>query len=153
MANEFSTAGARLGYVAETTAGTMPTSGFTKIPNIKSIPEFNETPEVLDVTDLSDTVSRRGIPGLKSLPDAKGFTCNNTSAFRTAWDTLVTAYGTAKAAGKAIWFEISIPNEESFFFSGAPIPLGIDAMEVGNVAELTAYIIPNTVHGWDTAST
>ena len=153
MANEFSTAGIQLGYAAETTAGTRPTTGYTKIPNVKSMPDFNETPDVLDVTDLSDTVYRRGIPGLKALPDAKGFTCNHTAALRTAWSTLVSAYQTAKAAGKAIWFEISIPDDESFFFSGAPVPLGIDAAEVGNVAELTAYIIPNYVEGYATAST
>lgn len=153
MANEFSTAGAKLGYVAETTAGTRPTSGFTNIPNVKGTPDFNETPDVLDVTDLSDTVYRRGIPGLKGLPDAKGFTCNNTSALRTAWSTLVSAYATAKAAGKAIWFEISIPDEDSYYFSGAPVPLGIDGMEVGDVAEITAYIVPNTIEGWAAAST
>ena len=59
MANEISTAGILLKYAVETTAGTRPTTGFTQIPNVKSIPEFNAEPSNLEVTDLSDTVWKR----------------------------------------------------------------------------------------------
>ncbi len=59
MALELSTAGVLLKYACETTAGTRPTTGYTQIPNIKSIPDFNPEPESLEVTDLSDTEWRR----------------------------------------------------------------------------------------------
>ena len=59
MANEFSTAGIQLGYAVEATAGTRPTTGYTNIPGIKSMPEFNPEPSSLEVTDLSDTVWKR----------------------------------------------------------------------------------------------
>ena len=59
MANEFSTAGITLKYAVEATAGTRPTTGFTAIPGIKSMPEFNPEPSSLEVTDLSDTVWKR----------------------------------------------------------------------------------------------
>lgn len=58
MANEFSTAGITLKY-AVATGTTRPTSGYTTIPSIKSMPEFNPEPSSLEVTDLSDTVWKR----------------------------------------------------------------------------------------------
>ena len=59
MANELSTAGVSVQYCVETTAGTKPTTGFTVIPNIKSIPDLNPEPSSLEVTDLSDTEWKR----------------------------------------------------------------------------------------------
>ena len=153
MALEISTAGISVKYVAETTAGTRPTAGYTAIPNIKETPDFNPEPSTLEVTDLSDTVWKRYIAGLKDPGGAIQFTANLTSGFKTAWETLVTAYGTAKAAGKAIWFEIAVPTIGSFYFAGIPSELGISGMQVDAVAEVSAYITPNQIHGWDTSST
>ena len=65
MANEISTAGVLLKYKVESTAGTKPTGAYTVIPNIVSTGELNSEPDNLEVTDLSDTVWRRYIPGLK----------------------------------------------------------------------------------------
>ena len=59
MAQELSTAGVLLKYAVETTAGTRPTTGYTTVPSIKSIPDLNPEPESLEVTDLSDTEWRR----------------------------------------------------------------------------------------------
>ena len=59
MALELSTSGVLLKYAVESTAGTRPTTGYTQVPNIKSIPDFNPEPESLEVTDLSDTEWRR----------------------------------------------------------------------------------------------
>lgn len=155
MANELSTAGVFLKYAVEATAGTRPTSGYTVIPNIKAIPDLNPEPSNLDVTDLSDLEYKRYIPGLKDVGGAIAFTANNTEAFQTAWDeTLVTAAETAHADGKATWFEVAIPAMgKSFFFSGMPSPIGLSAIEVDSVLETEAYVVPNTVHGWDTSST
>lgn len=153
MALEFSTAGVTLGYCAETTAGTRPTASFTNIPGIKGIPSMNESPNNLQVTDLSDTVRHRYIPGLVAGGDALAFNANLTAAFKTAWEGLMTAYATAKASGKAIWFEVKVPGFFSFYFTGAPVELGMPAMEVDAVLETEAYIVPNTITGWATSST
>ena len=59
MAMELSPAGVLLKYCVEATSGTRPTQGFTQIPSIKAIPDFNPEPESLEVTDLSDTEWRR----------------------------------------------------------------------------------------------
>lgn len=149
MALELSTAGVTVQYVAETTAGTRPTTGYTKIPNIKSIPDLNPEPSSLEVTDLSDTEWKRYIPGLKDPGGSLAFGANNCEAFQTAWAALVTAAETAKAAGKAIWFAIVIPGlTNSFYFAGTPAALGLGAMEVDAVAEVESHITPTAVAGW-----
>ena len=153
MALELSTAGVSLKYCVETTAGTRPTASYTAVPNIKETPDFNPEPSTLEVTDLSDTVWKRYIAGLKDPGGALSFTANLTSAFKTAWETLVTAYTTGIASSKATWFEINVPTVGSFYFAGIPSELGINGMSVDAVAEVSVYITPNKIHGWDTAST
>ena len=153
MALELSTAGVSLKYCVETTAGTRPTASYTAVPNIKETPDFNPEPSTLEVTDLSDTVWKRYIAGLKDPGGALSFTANLTSAFKTAWETMVTAYTTAASSSKATWFEINVPTVGSFYFAGIPSELGINGMSVDAVAEVSVYITPNKIHGWDTAST
>lgn len=153
MALEISTAGILLKYKAEGTAGTRPTSGYVTIPNIKETPDLNPEPNSLEVTDLSDLVWKRYIAGLKDPGGSLAFTANLTSAFKTAWATLTSAYTTAAGSGKAVWFEIMVPTIGSFYFAGIPSDLGLNGMQVDSVAEITVYIAPNQIHGWDTSST
>lgn len=149
MALELSTAGVKIGYAVETTAGTKPTTGYTNIPNVKSIPDLNPAPASLEVTDLSDTEWKRYIPGLKDPGGSIALTCNLTAAFMTAWETLVSASETAADSSKATWFEITVPGlTDKFYFAGVPSPLGLNAMEVGSVLEVSAYIAPNQIEGW-----
>ena len=153
MAQELSTAGVLLKYAASTSGLTRPTVGYTTVPNIKAIPDFNPEPESLEVTDLSDTEWRRYIAGLKDPGGALSFTANLTTGFKTAWETLVSAYNTAIAANHCIWFEIMVPSFGSFYFAGIPSNLGMTAMDVNAVLEIEAYVTPNQIHGWDTSST
>lgn len=153
MAMELSTAGVLLKYAVEATAGTRPTTGYTQVPGIKAIPDFNPEPESLEVTDLSDTEWRRYIAGLKDPGGALSFTANLTTAFKTAWETLVSASETAAGSSKATWFEIMVPDFGSFYFAGIPSPLGMSAMDVNAVLEIEAYVTPNQIEGWETSST
>jgi len=152
MANELSTAGILLKYATESTAGTRPTTAYTVIPNIVSTGEINGAPDSLEVTDLSDTVWRRYIPGLKDPGGALSFTANLTPAFRTAWEAVVTAYE-ALTGGKAMWFEIMVPEVGSFYFAGIPSALGINAYEINSVNTVDVQITPNQIEGWATSST
>jgi len=152
MANEISTAGILLKYAPETTSGTRPTTGYTTIPNIKTIPDFNPAPSNLEVTDLSDTVWKRYIEGLKDVGGSLAFGANFTTAFKTAWETMVSAYSTAMASNKATWFEIAVPNFGSFYFAGIPSELGLASANVDEVFGGDVYITPNQVHGWDEPS-
>ena len=150
---EFSSAGVQLRYAVETTAGSRPTSGYKVIPSIKGSPDFNAEPSQLDVTDFSDLVWKRSIAGLRDAGGALAFSANMTASFKTAWNSCVSAFATAKASNKATWFEVAIPNFDSFYFAGQPIELGLKAMDVDSVVEADGYIVPNNIVGWATSST
>ena len=147
MALEFSTLGIKLNYVIETSAGTRPTSGVTNIPDIKNIPGFDLSPNQLPVTNLSDD-TERFIPGIKTLGGDKTITANHTVALRSKWASLVSAAETAWACGKSTWFEVEIPNEDSFWFAGIPTMQGLADITVDSVLEAQLHIIPNQIVGF-----
>ena len=153
MALELSTAGIEVKWAVETTKGTRPVSGYTTIPNVKSIPGYNPEPSSLQVTDLSDEEWHRYIPGLKDPGGAIGFTVNYNATFLTAWQALMTAYETAKESDLSVWIEFSIPNTNSFYFAAIPSALGFNGAEVDSVLENVAYVTPNGEPVWAAAST
>ena len=154
MAIALSTAGILVKYCTETTAGTRPTTGYTEIPDVKSIPEFGSDVNTLQSTPLSATQNHTYIEGLKDSGGAVGLTVNLSDAFMTAWDNLISAYNTANSSSKATWFEYAIPGmAKSFFFPGKPVSLGFGGADVDAVLEDTANIIPVGDYTWATAST
>lgn len=147
MANEVSTAGVKVYYGVNSTRPTA-AADYTQIPNIKATPDLNPEPSNLDVTDLTDAVWKRYIPGLKDPGGSLAFTANNTDAFQTAWTALMTAYA-GKGASDQMWFCIVIPGlTNAFFFAGIPTELGLKGMEVDAVAEVDCYVTPNNIAGW-----
>lgn len=152
MALEFNTIGVKIGYCVETTAGTRPTSSYTNVPDIKEIPEINMSPSNLDVTNLVDQY-KRYIPGVKDAGNDVALTANLTANLKTVWTALVSAAESAWTSGKATWFEIKIPNFDSFYFAGMPSEMGVSSMGVDAVVEAQLHIIPNQIAGWAAAST
>ena len=151
MALEFNTIGVKLKYCVETTAGTRPTSGYTNIPDVKEIPEIQMNPSQLEVTNLVDQY-KRYIPGVQDPGSDFNATANMTSALKTLWASLCTAAQSAWNSGNATWFEVAIPNFDSFYFAGLPVELGMSAQGVDAVEEAALHIIPNQIAGWATAS-
>ncbi len=152
MALELNTIGVKIKYVVETSAGTRPTTGYTNIPDIKEIPSIELTPNQLQVTNLVDGIHRY-IPGVKDPGSDFAMTANMTASLKTLWASLVSAADTAWAGGKATWFEISIPNYDSFYFAGLPVEQGFNGAGVDAVLESTLHITPNQIAGWASAST
>ena len=156
MANELSTAGVLVKYAVEQAAGSRPTTGYTTIPNIRSTLTLTRSRPVWRLQTCRTPNTSALYRALKSVDGALPFLASNTNAFQTLWGTLVSAYTSAAAAtpAKSVWFEIMVPGlTESFFFAGVPSPLGLGAMDVDAVAEITAYITPNLIQGWATKST
>ena len=138
-----STAGIQLLYAVESTAGTRPTTGYTRIYGVKSTPSLNPSPETLETTTLDETEYKTYIDGLKDLGGALEFTFNLTQDLIDTWDALMTAYETGKATGKATWFTIVVPGlTESFYFTGNPSNMGLPETSVSSVLEITNYITP-----------
>lgn len=152
MALEFNTIGVKLKYAVEASAGTRPVSGFVQIPDIKSTPAIDINPNKIEVTNLEDEY-RRYIDGVKDVGDSFDFTANLTADLKDKWNSCVSAAKAAWASQKATWFEISIPNFDSFYFAGIPGELGVNELGVDAVIESTLHIVPNQIGGWATAST
>lgn len=149
MSQRYSTAGMFLCYAVESSAGSRPTTGYTKIPEIKSMPSFNPAPDTIDSTTLSETEYRTYVEGLKDLGGALEYGANLTADLITAWQTCVTAHDTAEASDKATWFAVVHPKlEKAVFFKGDPSPLGLNEASVGAMAETTLYITPNSAPEW-----
>ena len=143
MAINLSTAGVKLMYAVEETAGARPTSGYKHIKGAKSTPSLNPSPETLETTTLDETEYKTYIDGLKDLGGALEFTFNLTEELIELWDGLMEEYETAKVAGKATWFTIVIPRlTESFYFTGNPSAMGLPETSVSAVLEITNYITP-----------
>lgn len=143
MAINLSTAGVQLQYAVETTAGTRPTTGYTRIKGIKSTPSLNPSPDTLETTTLDELEYKTYIDGLKDLGGALEFTFNLTEELITTWDSLMEAYEAGKATGKATWFTIVVPGlTNSFYFTGNPSAMGLPETSVNSVLEITNYITP-----------
>lgn len=135
------TAGITLGWAVELTAGTRPTTGYVTLPDLKSTPALDAAPEQLETTTLRATKFKTYIAGLKDLGGALEFGFNYTELLITDWESMLEAYETAAAAGKAMWFEIKSPRlEKSTFFTGEPSPLGTPESGVNAVWEAKGYI-------------
>lgn len=143
MAINLSTAGVHIKYATESTAGTRPTTGYTDLEGVKSIPSMNPSPENLDTTSLNEIEYKTSIPGLKDLGGALEFKFNLTEDFITLWETMMTAYETAKATNKQTWYTIEVPGlSKAIFFTGDPTSLGSPEMAVNSVLETSTYITP-----------
>ena len=152
MANAVSTAGMYLKYCA---GATRPTSGYTIIPGCKAIPALFNDPNTLQSTPLSATKNHTYIEGLGDSGGAIAVTVNDYKAFRSAWDTLLTAYGNM-TTGQEMWFEVAYPDGsdlDSFYFPGKPLPLGFGGAEVDSVLENNANILPVGDYTFAAAST
>lgn len=149
MSIRLSTAGITLKYAVESTKGTKPTTGYTEVPEIKEIPEINPEPSTLETTTLKETEYKTYIDGLKDLGGALTFVANLTDDFKTTWESIMTAYETAKEGGKAIWWLIDIPGiTEGCYFTGNPSNLGVPGASVDSVLEVNVYITPTNAPTW-----
>lgn len=155
MALDFISAGMAVKYCVEATAGTRPTTGYTEIPGVKSIPEFGGEPNTVQTTTLAAQKFHTYVMGLQDPGGSIGLTVNDRSDFRTAWTALMTAYA-GLTGGKQIWFEFAYPADsglDSFYFTGTPAELSFGGAEVDEVLENTAYIVPTGEPAWAAAST
>lgn len=153
---DLSTAGVKLYYGVEASAGVRPTalSAYTRLEGIKEIPEMNPAPDTIETTSLDETEYKTYVDGLKDLGGALGFNFNLTQAFITVWDNLISAFEAGKAASKATWFVVVIPGiTKALYFKGNPSKLGLPSVTVNAVIETTAYITPTAAPIWEVQPT
>lgn len=145
-----STLGVTFGYGVETTAGTKPAS-FTQLDRINSIGGISLSTEQIDASALEDYQTKY-VAGRQDSGGTWSVTINFTDETATEWDTLIGAYNTAKASGKAMWFEVIVPDQTDAFFVVAQPPQLIPMPEISQNGLLTVEIQLVVVEykGWDT---
>jgi uncharacterized repeat protein (TIGR02543 family) len=151
MAIDLISAGVKLYYAVETTPGSRPTtlSGYTQLLGVKEIPEINPEPETIESTTLDNIEYKTYVEGLKDLGGSLGFTFNLTQEFVTAWEELISASTAGEEDQLSTWFVIIIPGiTKALYFKGKPSPLGLPAISVNSLLEITAYIVPTGEPQW-----
>ena len=101
--------GVKIGYAVEETAGTKPTTGYTHIPDIKSTPSLNTTPNTADATTFDNKEFTTYVELLKDLGGALEFNANFTEELKTTWETMMTAYGMMHASYRTRSFASILP--------------------------------------------
>lgn len=153
MGIAFSTAGMKVLYAMETTAGTRPTTGYKEIPDIKSTPDYNTEPNGIDVTTLSETVALQYVEGLRDYGSSLSFTANLTNELTTAWDAFCEAAETGEKTGLKPWIQIIHPKlTKAWFAPGSPVKMSMPTAETNAALETTVYIVPAGGGVWDTPS-
>ena len=145
-----STLGITFGYGSETTAGTKPAS-FTQLDRINSIGGISMDVEQIDASALEDTQTKY-VAGRADTGGTWDVVVNFTDETADEWADVISAYNTAQAAGKNLWFEVILPNQTDAFFIIAQPPQQIPMPEIGQNELLTVEINLTVVEykGWDT---
>lgn len=139
-------------YAFESTSGTRPTSGYTNLPNPKSIPDMNPEPNALDITSLNDTEWKRYMEGLKDMGGSLGLTFGMSEAFFDLWETICDTDDANKANGLRTWFVFYVPGlTNSFFLPVDPSRIGMPSAEVDSVLDVTVNVLPIGEPTWETA--
>lgn len=139
MAGEIST------YKAFLMKGTGATPTWAKLVDIKSFPDLGDTPEMLDITTLSDG-ARRYIMGIQEA-SALEFTANYTQSTYQTLSALVGA-----ETDYAIWFGATVAggvatatgSDGKFSFKGY-LSVHPNGGGVNEVVDMTITIAPSTV--------
>lgn len=130
-----STLGVTFGYGVETTAGQKP-AAFTQLHRINNIGGITITPATIDASALEDLVTKT-VAGRGETGGTWPVTVNYTPETLDEWQAVITAYQTAKAAGKNLWFETIIPGFDDGLFVVAQPPEVIPQPEIGQNELLT----------------
>ena len=141
MAGEVSSAGIKISYCAEATAGTRPTSGYKekatsatlKIAEyVTGISGLTAEFEQYDVTPLAEQNRHRFVKGLQG----------------NDWGLIVSAYE-ALTGGKGMWFAFTLPGDtQSAYFRCIPCPMGFPDVEAASAVQGAVQLIENEYAGW-----
>lgn len=143
-----STIGVKFGYAVEATAGTAPET-YTILTRINSIGEINLDVEQIDASALEDDITKY-ISGRADTGGTLDVTVNLTSATKTEWETLITAYQ-ALTGGKRMWFNTYHKDLGSFFVvAQPPAKIPQPAMDQNGLLTVTFPLTIESYEGLDT---
>lgn len=153
MALEITTVGAKVVYCWETSAGTMPTTGYTELPDVNEAPEFDLSVETIDASNITDKITRY-VEGRQDPGGDASYTLNHTNAVVTAWNGLVTTAATNYPLGKRLWWAYVFPDaSDAYFWCGKPLALGSSGIQQNQLSTIPAHCAVNEIGGWKTKPT
>ena len=143
MGIAISTIGVKVSYAVETTKGQRPTTGYKRIPDLKSIPSINPAPNTADATTFDNTEYTSYVQLLKDIGGALEITANFTQELFEVWEELVDNYETAIKDDKETWICFDIPGfDKSAFITIQPARMGIPEASANSLLETTVFITP-----------
>lgn len=145
---DLSTIGVKFGWAVETTTGTKPTA-FEWVERCSKIAGITLTKDKIDVTCFEDTI-KQYIGGVSDTGGDWNLNFNGSATFVTAWNALITAYETGKAANKATWANIYIPSFGSYYVKFEPGELPMPDLEVAGKLDIQINCIINEYEGLTT---
>ena len=116
-------AGSNLSYAVETSVGVRPTGSYIMVPEVTNIPELASSEyDRIDMTPVDEQIEHKEITGLRQAPGTLNFEANLSDTLLNFWNnTLVPAYNAAIAAGKRMWFCVTIKGMDlAYFFTAEP---------------------------------
>lgn len=162
MAGEISSAGVRIFYAPESTAGTRPSTGYKQKATaatlniadyVTGVSGLGADYDMLDVTPLSETERHRFIKGLQNNDGSISLSANINPTSRADWGKIVQEYA-ALTGGKALWFEFILPGDtEAIFVRGEPLPMRFPDVEAGSAVQGAIQIVENEYDDWTSAIT
>lgn len=144
MAIPLSSIGIKVSYGFESVAkegyGSL---SFTKLPQVKSIPEMNPSPDTIETSSFDNLEYKTFINGLKDLGGVLGLTANYTEELRSLWAGIMTTWNTAKTQDKAMYLCFDIPGiSTAVYLQVEPSPLGLPPAETNALLEITLNVTP-----------
>ena len=162
MAGEISSAGIKIYYAPESTAGTCPSTGFKQKATsatlniadyVTGISGLGADYDMLDVTPLSETDRHRFIKGLQNNDGNISLSANINPTSRADWGRIVAEYE-ALTGGKALWFEFILPGDtDAIFVRGEPLPMRFPDVDAGSAVQGAVQIVENQYKDWSAAVT
>lgn len=157
MAGEVSSAGIKIQYAVETSAGVRPTTGYKEKESgatlkiaeyVTGISGLTADFEQYDVTPLAETERHRFVKGLQGNDGNLSLSCNINPTSRADWAAIVTAYE-ALTDGKGMWFAFTLPGDtNSAYFRCIPCPMGFPDVEAASAVQGAVQLIENQYAGW-----
>lgn len=139
-----STLGVKVSYAFGVKGSTVaPTSSYRVLREIKDVPDFNPTPDSIEVTPLINTQYKTYIHGLKDLGGDLAFLSNFTQELFDLYNNETSGIMAQYNEGLPMWIAIDHPKlTKSLFINVAPSPIGLNAMSVNTVMEVTLHFAP-----------
>ena len=157
MAGEISSAGIKILYAPESTAGTRPTTGYKQKATsgtlniadyVTGINGLGAEYDMYDVTPLSETDRK----GLQNNDGSISLNANINPTSRSDWQAIVAEY-TALTGGKALWFQFVLPGDtQAVYVRGEPLPMRFPDVEAGSAVQGAIQIVENQYADWTSAT-